>query len=88
MLYGNDTVLIDSVSFKSADFMNKLIKYNYPYFFDNLNINFFKTVVDVLPAEKHPVLFTDAPRVMDTVGAAFTIWYKDYFRLGIRIKIT
>lgn len=87
IIYGSHTVLIDSVSFSIADFMNKLMTYNYPYYFDNLNIKFVKMLVDVVPVRNHRVLFTDGSRLMYSVGAAFTIWYKDYFMISMRLKL-
>lgn len=43
--------------------------------------------VDVVPVENHPVLFTDGSQVTDTVGATFTIWYKDYLMLDMRLNL-
>lgn len=53
------------MSFKGEDFMKKLVTYNYPNFFEILNITFVKPVVDRVPVVNHPILYTDGSRIMN-----------------------
>lgn len=57
------------------------------YFFENLNMKFFKPVINKAPVVNRPILHADSSGMMNSVDAACTIWYKDSFILDMRLKL-